>query len=212
MTIVKEHSDVLGKKVVEALKKNNFDAVYFATKEEAAEFVLKFIEPGMKVGIGGSVTLNQLELPQKAGEKGATVLNHNAPGLSGEEKLAIRREQLLCDLFLTGSNGITLDGHLVNIDGIGNRVAAMTFGPKKVIVAAGINKISIDEETALKRIQINTAPKNNKRLNLPNPCTVSGVCMDCKGQSRICNVYSIMRKKPSLTDMTVVIIGEELGF
>ncbi|MFZ7104965.1 MAG: lactate utilization protein [Peptococcaceae bacterium] len=212
MARVKEHCDALGQKTVDALKKNNFTAVYFSGKEEAVKYVLNFIEPGMKVGIGGSITLDQLELPPKAAEKGATVLNHNLPDLSPEEKLAIRREQLLCDVFLSSTNGITVEGSLVNIDGTGNRVGAMAFGPQKVIVIAGINKICRDEEAALKRIQINAAPQNNSRLKLANPCTMAGVCMDCKGKTRICNIYTVIRRKPTLTDMTVVIIGEELGY
>jgi len=206
------HAETVGQKVVNALEKNGFKAVFFKDKEEAAQYVLGFIDDKTKVGIGGSITLNELELPQRAGEKGALVLNHNLSHLTPEEKLEIRRQQLLCDVFLCSANGITLDGYLVNIDGTGNRVGAMTFGPKKVIIIAGINKISKDVDTALKRIETVTAPQNNKRLNLPNPCTATGVCMDCKGTTRICNIYSVIKRKPTVTDVEVVIVGEPLGF
>ncbi|MGI6226928.1 MAG: lactate utilization protein [Peptococcales bacterium] len=212
MNVRNWHAEKLGEKVVAALKKNGFQASYYPTKDAARDYVLEFIKEDMEVGIGGSITLNELELPEKASEKGAIVLNHNIPNLMPEEKLDLRRKQLLCDIFLCSTNGITLDGYLVNIDGTGNRVAAMTFGPKKVIIIAGVNKISQDVDSALKRIETVTAPQNNKRLNIPNPCTASGVCADCKGSTRICNIYSIIKRRPSLTDVEVVIVGENLGF
>lgn len=212
MSINEWHNETLEQKVVEALKKNNFDAIYLANKEEAIDHVLKFISPGMKVGIGGSITLNELELPKKAQEKGAQVLNHNLPDLTPEEKMEIRRQQLLSDVFLCSANGITLDGYLVNIDATGNRTGAMTFGPKKVIIVAGINKICKDAHSALERIQMKTAPQNNKRLNTPNPCTTTGICMDCKGKTRICNIYTIIKRKPVATDISIVLIGQPLGF
>lgn len=212
MSVQNWHSEALGQKAVTALQKNGFKAVYFPEQEAAAQYVLSFIDQDMKVGIGGSMTLNELGLPEKATDKGANVLNHNLPGQTPEEKLELRRQQLLSDVFLTSSNGITLEGHLVNIDGVGNRIAAMTFGPKKVIIVAGINKISKDVETALKRIELECSPKNNKRLNQPNPCVSSGVCMDCKGSTRICNIYTVTKRKPSATDVEIVLIGETLGY
>ena len=130
MSIKKWHRDTLGNKVVQALKKNEFDALYCTTGKEAVAQVLKYITPGAIVGVGGSVTIGELGILEKAEALGAKVLNHNKPGLSPEEKLDIRRRQLLSDVFLCSSNAITLDGYLVNVDGTGNRVAAMTFGPK----------------------------------------------------------------------------------
>lgn len=212
MDVRSQHAETLGKKVITALQKNGFQATYFANKEAAAQYVLEFIDEGMKVGIGGSITLNELELPEKAGAKGAIVLNHNLPNLTPEEKLDLRRQQLVCDVFLCSANGITIDGYLVNIDGAGNRVAAMTFGPQKVIIIAGVNKISKDIDTAFKRIETVAAPQNNKRLNLANPCTATGVCMDCKGSTRICNIFSVIKRKPSATDVEVILVGESLGF
>ncbi|MTI80381.1 MAG: lactate utilization protein [Firmicutes bacterium] len=206
------HNDALGNKVVEALKKNEFDAVYFSNREQAVEHVLSYISGGNKVGIGGSMTLNELQLPKKAADKGAEVLNHNLPDLSAEEKNEIRRQQLICDVFLSSTNALTLDGHLVNIDGVGNRVAAMTFGPKKVVVVVGINKVSKNVHAALDRIKLIASPKNNKRLGLANPCATTGVCSDCQSKSRTCRAYSIMKKKPLASDITVVVVGESLGY
>ncbi|MBM7854558.1 hypothetical protein JOC37_000931 [Desulfohalotomaculum tongense] len=212
MNVQKWHHDTLGQRVVEALKKNEFDAVYFSNSEEAVQYVLSYISEGTTVGMGGSVTLNQLNIPEKARDKGARVLNHNLPDLSAEEKMEIRREQLTSDVFLCSTNALTLDGYLVNIDGVGNRVAAMTFGPRKVLIVAGVNKICTDVHSALQRIQLTAAPQNNKRLNLPNPCAAAGVCMDCKSKTRTCRAYSIMKRKPMLTDITVVVVGENLGY
>lgn len=206
------HNEKIGQRVVNSLKKNNFDAIYFSGREEAVQYVMNYISSGISVGIGGSVTVKELDIVQKASEKGAVVLDHNIPELPAEEKLKIRRQQLLSDVFICSSNAITLDGALVNLDGVGNRVAAMTFGPGKVIVIAGINKVCRDVHAAHDRLKLIASPLNNKRLDKANPCVETGICMDCQTKDRICNVYSVMRKKPSITDMTVVIIGENLGY
>ena len=105
-----------------------------------------------------------------------------------------------------------MDGYLVNVDGVGNRVAAMSFGPKKVVVITGINKITRDIESALDRVKLIAAPKNTKRLEKPNPCGKTGICMDCQGETRICNIYTVMKKKPTASDITVIIVGEILGY
>jgi len=206
------HAETLGKKVINALEKNGFKAVYFSDKDAAAQYVLEFIDDGMKVGIGGSATLEELELPVKAAEKGAVVLNHNVDNLTPDEKLEIRRQQLLSDVFLCSANGITFDGYLVNIDATGNRIGAMTFGPNKVIIVAGINKICKDVDSAFNRIETVTAPQRNKHQSRPNPCVATGYCMDCKGAARICKIYSVIKRKPSVTDVEVVIVGESLGY
>ena len=206
------HRQVLGEKVVRALKKNEFDAMYVSTREEARTEVLKYISPGKIVGVGGSVTISELGILEQAEAQGAKVLNHNQPGLTPEEKMEIRRQQLLSDVFLCSSNAITLDGYLVNVDGTGNRVAAMTFGPKKIVIVAGTNKICFDEKAAWERIRMIASPINNIRLDLPNPCAVSGVCADCQGKTRICRVYSVLKKKPTFSDITVILVGEDLGY
>ena len=166
----------------------------------------------MTVAIGGSMTLTALKIPERAGRLGAKVLDHSAKGLNPEEKLAVMRAQLTADLFLSSSNAVTLDGELFNIDGNGNRVAALTFGPKKTVVVAGVNKIVRNLDEARARCEISASPMNNKRLGTANPCAKTGVCMDCKGDGRICKVYSIFRQKPRGSDFTVIIVGENLGY
>ena len=195
-----------------ALAKNGFEAVFVKTKEEAAELVMKFVKPGMKLGFGGSMTIKSMGIQEKAQALGATILDHNKPGLGAEEKIQILRAQLTCDLFISSVNAITLKGEMMNIDGNGNRIAAMTFGPRKNVVVVGTNKLVADESEAWARIKSWAAPMNNKRLSKENPCAKMGQCMDCQNPTRICRVYQTLRRKPSLSDYTVIIVGENLGF
>jgi len=206
------HNKTIGGKVVDALKKNNFSAMYVDTRQEAVEAVMALVPADATVGSGGSWTLQELELLAKLEERGNKVLNAAKPGLSKEEMVAMRRQHLTCDVYLTSTNAVTLDGKLVNTDATGNRVAAMVFGPKKVIIVAGINKVVKDVPEAQTRIKLCAAPINNKRLGRPNPCVQTGTCMNCQGPTRICNITAIMEKRPALTDVHVIIVGEELGF
>ena len=206
------HNDTFGEKVVKALEKNNFQAYYVATRAAAIEKVNSLIPAGATVGVGGSWTLKEMGIPEQLEKDGHEVYDHNKPGLTMEESLSLRRKELLCDVFISGTNAITLDGQLVNTDGSGNRVAAMSFGPKKVVVVVGVNKIVADLDAAMERIEMYAAPINNKRLDRPNPCTVTGTCMDCQGATRICNITTILHKKPPTIDFHVVVVGEELGF
>ena len=209
---VRWHHDQVGERVAEALRRNDFDAVYCKSAAEAAEEVLRLVPENGTVGLGGSWTVKELGVVEKLKARGNIILDHGAPGLENDERVRIRRAQLTADAFLTGSNAVTMDGRLVNTDGSGNRVAAMIFGPGKVIVVAGVNKIVRDVEEAEERIRKTAAPINNKRLNLPNPCVKTGECMDCQGPTRICNVTTILHKRPKLTEMHVILVGEELGF
>lgn len=207
-----ENSKDLATKTIEALKKNKFSASYHSDAQEALDNLFAAIPLDATVGIGGSWTLMQLEVAEKLEERGNVVYCHHKPGLSSEEILDIRRKQLTCDVFITSSNAITEDGKLVNTDGTGNRVAAMIFGPKKVIVVAGVNKIAANLADAQERIRAVAAPLNNKRLNRPNPCVKTGYCMDCQGPTRICNVQTVIDRQPHLSDIHVWIVGEEIGY
>ncbi|MDU2064739.1 MAG: lactate utilization protein [Sporomusaceae bacterium] len=206
------HNETIGKKTVEALRKNRFSAEYFASAEEAKQHIFTLIAPEESVGIGGSATVKEIGLLEDLAKRGNLLLDHGKAGLSPEESLEIRRKQLTSDVFLTSTNAVTLDGQLVNVDGSGNRVAAMIFGPKKVVVVVGLNKIVGDIHEGFRRIQHEAAPINNKRLNRPNPCTVGGVCMNCQGPTRICNVTTIIEKALPATPCHVIIIGETLGY
>lgn len=212
MSVKKRQGEILGKKVVQALQKNNFQAEYVEDKETAIRRLLELIPIEGTVGVGGSVTIEELKITDQLAARGNKVYWHNTPGLDPEEAQEIRIKQQTCDCFLTSTNAVTLDGILVNEDGTGNRVSAMIFGPKKVIVVTGINKIVKDVEAAIERIEMIAGPQNCLRLNYNTPCTKLGYCQDCQSERRICNVTTIMRKRPRLTDITVLIIGEELGY
>jgi len=206
------HGQTLGLKTVEALRRNRFEATFFETREETANTIMQLIKPGMEVAFGGSQTAKQLNLQELVKETGATILDHNAVGLSEDQKLGVMRRQQICDVFICSSNAISLQGELFNIDGNGNRVAAMAFGPRRVIVIAGVNKLVADEEAAWQRIRTIAAPINFKRLNRPNPCTKQGVCMNCNLPTRGCNIYVATRRKPPMMDFSVFIVNDSLGF
>jgi len=200
------------KKAVAALMKNEFDAVYCESREEARRNIIDEARKARTIGFGGSMTVRELQLEPDLEQTGAELLQHNKPGLSAEEKLNIRRQQLTCDLFLTGSNAVTLNGQLVNIDGVGNRVGAMMFGPKQVIVVVGRNKIVEDVHAALKRIKEIAAPANARRLDLKLPCAVTGQCSECNSPDRICRATVILDRKPSQANIRVLIINDDLGY
>jgi L-lactate utilization protein LutB len=211
-TVTSWRTDTVGDSTARALKKNGFDAVYVKTGAEALALIAKHFKKGMTVGFGGSMTVRGLGVQDSAKAAGCELLDHNAPGLTPEVKTSILKRQLTSDLFVSGSNAVTLEGEIVNVDGTGNRVAALSFGPTKTVVVVGINKIVRDLDEAFAHIESWAAPMNNKRLDKPNPCVKAGVCMDCDGDTRLCRVYQILRKRPSGTDFMVIVIGEELGF
>jgi hypothetical protein len=144
--------------------------------------------------------------------QGHTIFDHWKPGLAKEKVLEIRRAQATSDLFLASVNAITLNGELINIDGFGNRVNATIFGPGKVILVAGYNKLVEDVQEGIKRIKDVAAPINAKRLNIDVPCAKVGKCVDCNSPNRICRVVVIHERRPSMTDMLIILVGEELGF
>lgn len=197
--------------VITNLKKNFFDAIYINNRIEARNYILDQIQPGMEIAFGGSMTVRSMEVQSYVKDCGAIVLDHGIPGLSQAQKIEIMRKQLTSDIFISSSNAITTRGHLINVDGNGNRVASMIFGPKKVIIVAGLNKIVHSEEEAFKRIEFVAAPLNMKRLNRRTPCIEDGVCHKCTCVERGCRAYTILRKRPSLTPTEVIIVGEMLG-
>jgi hypothetical protein len=200
------------KKTVERLVAHDFKAVYVKTKEEAVQEIWKQITPKQRIGVGGSLTLRELGILEKLEAQGYTVYNHWKPGLSRESMLEIRKSQMTSDLFLSSVNAVTLNGELANIDGIGNRVNSSVFGPGKVILVAGYNKIVDDVQEGIKRIKNVAAPLNARRLNIDVPCAKLGKCVDCNSPNRICRVIVIHERKPSLTDIFIILVGEELGF
>jgi hypothetical protein len=200
------------KKTAENLGAHEFKAVFVKNKEDAVGEIWKYITPGQSIGVGGSLTIRDLGIVDQLRAKGHTVYDHWKPGLSKEEISAIRRSQMTCDLFLSSANAVTMNGELVNIDGNGNRVNSISFGPGRVILVAGVNKIVEDVQEAIKRIKNVAAPLNARRLKVDVPCAKVGRCVDCNSPNRICRVVTILERKPFLTNILVILVGEELGF
>jgi L-lactate utilization protein LutB len=201
-------------RTLEALNKNGFNSIYASTKAEALKKILELIPKGQKIGVAGSMTIRDIGLVDALNERGEQLDDIWSKKHSPEEDLEIRKRHFSTDVLLTSSNAITEDGKLINIDGLGNRVAAMIFGPKKVIVVAGTNKIVKDVHEGINRIRNVAAPMNVMRFEGKTPCTQTGNCNleECKPPDRHCHVISIMEKRPMKTDTTIVIIGEKLGF
>ena len=198
-------------RTINALKKNNFEVLYVPDSKTAFEEVMKRIPDEATVGIGGSVTLTQLGLQESLGKRKVQLIWPHQQAKSDEERLELFRKCFASDVFLTGTNALTEDGKLFNVDMTGNRVGAMFIGPKKVIVVSGVNKIVKDLEAAEKRVKEWVAPQNAKRLKKKTPCVETGVCGDCSSPYRICNIYVSLAKKPSRTEVVVILVGENLG-
>lgn len=199
--------------VIKALEKSNMKAYYCADAREAREKVLSMINQDDVVSWGGSITLDEIEVKEKITELGIKFIDRDTAA-SPEENIERRRQGLLADVFITGSNAVTLGGELVNIDGAGNRVAAMAYGPKKVIFVVGANKICTDIDSALKRIRLDACVENAEKMGVDTPCRVTGKCANCRiPDTTICGVIEILRFNRNDPDrIHVIMVGEDLGF
>ena len=206
---LKKKFDKAGPLVAEAMNKRGFEAYYVSTAEEAKAKALELIPEGSVVSWGGSVTVDAIGLKEAVIEK-FSVINRDAAA-TPEERMALMRQALTSDVFLMSSNAITEDGQLVNIDGNGNRVAALCFGPKEVIVVAGMNKVVCSLDDAWERARNYAAPVNAQRFDLSTPCGKTGMCADCKNPSSICAHFVITRMGKN-GRIKVILVGEELGF
>ncbi len=202
----------LAERCVENLIKNGFDARFVQSVDEASKLVLGMISGYTTFGLAGSATTRTLGLKEKLEAGGKTVYDHWKDGLSREEDMAIRLSQGRCECLLLSANAVSATGELVNVDGIGNRTAAMTFGPRKVVIVAGMNKVTMDLESALKRVREVAAPMRARSLGLETPCALTGMCEDCNSPQRICRVTTILHRRPLKTDISVILVNEALGF
>jgi L-lactate utilization protein LutB len=207
------------KRTIESLKKNGFEAKYHSSGKETTQEIMSMIPAGAKVGVGGSLTLEEIGLIEGLERREDITFLNPTKALETESDLTvamgkmipIMREIYTCDFFLSGTNAITEKGQLFNIDGNGNRVGAMFFGPKQVIVVAGINKIVEDLDEAVRRVRHYAAPTDAKRIPVPTPCAETGVCVDCNSPARICNIFVTLHKRPMATPISIFLVGEELG-
>ena len=191
------------------LKDHNFDADYFETGAEAVEYLKKNIAEGSSISVGGSMTLSELGiLDWLTGNPHYNFLDR----YHTDDVQKVFRDTFSADVYLMSSNAVTLDGCLYNVDGNGNRVAALIFGPKKVYVICGVNKIVPTLDDAITRVQQIAAPANNVRLNKPNPCTQLGHCVKCVKDTSICNQFVVTRRSGQKGRIHVLLINEELGY
>jgi len=199
-----------------ALEKNNFDVYIADTAEDAKKQVLDKILPQLApktLSWGGSLSFIQSGLyDELKTRQDITILDTYDKNLSSPQAYEQRRRSLLVDLFITGTNAVTEKGRLVNLDMIGNRVAAITFGPKNVLLIVGRNKIVADVDEAIERIKTYAAPVNAMRLDKKTPCMKTGVCQNCKSPDRICNTWTISEKSFPKGRIKVIITNEDLGF
>ncbi|MEA2038259.1 MAG: lactate utilization protein, partial [Thermodesulfobacteriota bacterium] len=198
----------LGEKCIKNLRKNGFDAHFVSTIDEVRQFILQTVSGYETFGFGGSDTTRALGVLEELRALGKTIHDHWQEGLSKEEVLGIRLQQGRCDCFLCSANAISATGEVVNVDGIGNRTSAMAFGPKKVIIVAGMNKVTPDLESSLKRIREIAAPMRAKSLAMETPCAETGICSDCNSPQRICRITTILHRKPLLTDVSVILVNQ----
>lgn len=199
-----------GQILVKNLRSRHFEAYYCADKKEALNKALELIPEGASVGWGGAMSCEQIGL-MKALHAGNYRPIDRSLAQSPEERERMMWEMLSADVFLTGANGISLDGQMVNIDGTGNRVAAIIYGPKSVIVVAGMNKVADTLEDAMTRARTVAAPMNNQRFGNDNPCSVTGTCGNCKSETCICNQIVITRHCRPAERIKFILVGEELG-
>ena len=199
-----------------ALEKNNFEVHLASRPEDAARLVIEEILPALKpssMSWGGSRTFVECGLYQQLrSREDIHVIDTYDTALADPEKMERRRQAMLVDLFFTSTNAVTEGGHLVNLDMIGNRVAALTFGPRFVVVLIGRNKVVADLESAWDRVKNYAAPVNTMRLEKKTPCQVTAFCQDCNSPERICNTWTITEKSFPKHRVKVILINADLGF
>ena len=202
----------LGNTMIANFKKRNIEAFYCEDSASAVALAMELMKDGGTVGMGGTMTVKEIGLLDKV--KSAAHLGFIDRDLAKtpEEKKEIYMKTFQCDYFLTSSNAITIDGELINIDGNGNRVACLIYGPEHVIVIAGMNKVVDDVDTGIARVQNFVAPPNAARLGTRTPCATLGHCGDCHSEDCMCGQIVITRHSKYKDRIKVILVGEELGY
>lgn len=199
-----------GNILVKNLRSRHFDANYCATAEEALAKAMELIPQGASVGWGGAMSAQQIGLIDAVRAGNYHTIDRETCR-SPQEREQAMRDCFGADVFLTGANALSLSGEMVNIDGIGNRVGAIIYGPKEVLVIAGMNKVADTLEQAVVRARTVAAPRNQQRFLRETPCTVTGTCADCKSADCICNQIVITRHCRPAGRIKFILVGEELG-
>ncbi len=210
---------LLSTKIITNLQSRKFEAYYCDTAAEAAEKALSLIPESASVSWGGSVTLEEIGLLQQLRQSSFAVIDRDT-AKTPEERYNLMRQALLCDTYLTSFNAISEDGVLINVDGVGNRVAAIAFGPRSVIAVVGMNKVCKTAESAIERARTYASPLNAQRCSIsPNfkavqgtPCVINGACGNCKTENCICSYVVETRMSKTPGRIKVILVGESLGF
>lgn len=204
--------ETLSKTIISNLNKRQMEGYYCPTRKEAVEKALSFLTPSATVSYGGSMTLEETGmLDALRSDKTITLLDRSTAKDAAEMK-KIYHDALSADFYFMSTNALTKDGKLVNIDGNGNRVAALIYGPENVIVLAGMNKIVTTEEEAVSRVHQTAAPINCLRLGKKTPCSTTGICADCLSPDCICNQTVVTRRSGIPGRIKVILIGEDFGY
>lgn len=207
-----KHYEILAGKIIEKLKLRRMEGYYAATREEALSLVKeKFLTDGVSVAWGGSMTLEEVGVMDYLKESGCILYDRSAPKTLEEERI-MKGNIINADYFLMSTNAITIDGELVNIDGKANRVSFLCYGPEKVLILAGMNKVVTNVEEGIHRVRNFASPPNTMRLHKNTPCAVNGRCGDCLSEDCICSQIVVTRHSTIRNRIQVVLIGEELGF
>ena len=211
MTPQEQRNERLAQTIIKNLKRRHMEGFYCATAEEAVKKVSELIEDGSSVTWGGTMTVRDLGIPDYLRNRGTLEVLDRDLVETPEEKQAMYLRAFSTDVYLTSANAISEDGVIVNIDGNGNRVAAITWGPKKVIFVVGLNKVAQDVESALARARSTAAPTNAARFDVKTPCKTDGVCHNCNSPQSICNYVHFLRNSPQGRHI-VVLVGDPLGY
>ena len=207
---IKTRYDKAGPQVAEALRRRRFEAHYVSTAQEALELALTLIPKDRTVSWGGTATAAQIGLMDRLHQGDYQLIDRDT-GKTPEEKQALMRQALTCGTFIMSSNAISKDGQLVNIDGMGNRVAAMCYGPRQVVVIAGMNKVLGTLDDAIARARNIAAPANAQRFGIKTPCGLTGQCGDCTSPDCICSYVVVTRYSMVHERIKVILVGEDLG-
>ena len=211
MTPQEQRNERLAKTIIKNLQRRHIEAFYCPTGDEAVKKVSELIEDGSSVTWGGTMTVRNLGIPQALKDRGTLQVLDRDLVETAEEKLDMYLKAFSADVYLSSANAISEDGVIVNIDGNGNRVAAITWGPKKVIFVIGLNKVAQTVEAALSRVRGTASPINAARFDIKTPCQVDGVCHNCNSPESICNYVHFLRNSPRGRHV-VVLVGENLGY
>ena len=200
-----------GELLVKNLRSRHFEAYYCESREQALEKALELIPMGATVGWGGALSAKQIGLLDAMNNGNYNAIDRDKAPNPEQRKQAMKR-CLLADVFITGANALSMDGQMVNIDGNGNRVAPIVYGPESIIVIAGMNKVMDTLDAAMIRARTVAAPMNKQRFHLQTPCEVTGTCGDCKSEGCICNQILITRNSKPAGRIKMILVGEDLGF